>query len=179
MPEPHKHCHHCGESYDFDMRRADEWPRTCGACGETVWRNPLPVVVSIVRVGNGLLTVRRDIEPERGKLAFPGGYIDYGETWHEAAARELFDETSDLIDVHPDYFELLGVENASNGNILIFCACRKVILSVDDKDIEEFKPNLEVSELKVIHTPIELAWETHTKFAKGYFEGKMAWPAST
>jgi hypothetical protein len=177
MPEPHKHCHHCGEPYDFDVREADLWPRTCGACGEAGWRNPLPVVVSIVRVGNGLLTVRRDIEPERGKLAFPGGYIDYGETWQEAAARELFEETSNLIDVDPDYFELLGIENAANGNILIFCASKR--RWVDDRDIENFKPNLEVSELRVIHTPTKLAWETHTKFAKGFFDGKMAWPAST
>jgi len=44
---------------------------------------------------------------------------------------------------------------------------------------KNFKPNLEVSELRVIHTPTKLAWETHTKFAKGYFEGGMAWPVST
>jgi ADP-ribose pyrophosphatase YjhB (NUDIX family) len=165
------YCHDCGAPYAFDDRLTKQWPRTCESCHRTVWKNPIPVVVSIVRVnGPGLLTVRRNIEPEKGKLAFPGGYIDYGETWQQAAARELYEETSTLIDVDPDYFELLGVEHASStGNILIFCHCLKVIQSVDDKDIENFKPNPEVSELRVIHTPTELAWPTHTEFAKRYF----------
>jgi 8-oxo-dGTP pyrophosphatase MutT (NUDIX family) len=175
VPEAHKHCHHCGEAYILLHTRTKTWPRTCGVCGETVWRNPIPVVVSIVRVGTGLLTVRRDIEPERGKLAFPGGYIDYGETWQQAASRELFEETSEMILLNPENFSLLGIENASNGNILIFCACRDVILSLD---VDEFEPNPEVTELEVIQSPTALAWATHTKFAKRYFEGGKAWPGS-
>jgi ADP-ribose pyrophosphatase YjhB (NUDIX family) len=181
MPEPHKHCHHCGTAYDFDDRLTKQWPRTCGACGETIWKNPVPVVVGIVRViGSGLLTVRRDIEPARGKLAFPSGYMDLGETWREALAREIHEETSELLDIDPKYFELLGVENATTTDaLLIFGACKKVIWSVDEKDLEQFKSNHEVSELRIIHSPVELAWPTHTEFAKRYFEAGKAWPEFT
>jgi 8-oxo-dGTP pyrophosphatase MutT (NUDIX family) len=37
--------------------------------------------------------VRRAIPPARDTLALPGGFIDYGESWQNAAARELREET--------------------------------------------------------------------------------------
>lgn len=175
--EPHKHCHFCGESYDFEIRRAKEWPRACEACGERVWCNPTPVIVSLVefRQHEALLVVRRDIEPEKGELAFPGGYIDRWETWQEAAARELNEETSGLVQIEPKHFQLLGVENATNGNLLIFCASTTPLHHIQFQDIRDFNPNSEVSELKVIDSVQKLAWETHTKWARRYFEGEP-WP---
>lgn len=180
MSKPHTFCHYCGEQYS-----SSAWPRTCGACGNTTWRNPIPVVVSLVRVrynksdpeGDGLLVVRRSIEPRHGELAFPGGYVDYGESVQQAAAREVCEETSGLIDLHHDYFEVLEVEKAStNENLLIFCLSRKVVCSIGPEDLEQFKGNPEVSELRLIHSPMELAWPTHTDLARKYFKGEIAWP---
>lgn len=172
MREPHKHCHYCGEPYDSS--RVQQWPRTCGACHETAWMNPKPVVVVPVKiVGGGLLTVRRNIEPEKGKFAFAGGYIDHGETWQQAAARELREETSGLVQLVPEDFSFLGVATASNKNVLIFAVPKNVILSVD---VSKFEPNPEVSELKILRAPAPLAWSTHTQFAHAYFVGNMQWP---
>lgn len=177
---PHTFCHYCGVKHT-----SESWPRTCGACGNTTWRNPTPVVVSLVRVrfneadpnGDGLLVVRRAIEPEIGELAFPGGYVDYGETIQEAAARELAEETNGLVDLDPRYFVVHDIEKASsNENLLVFCLSRKVVRSVEYADLEQFKPNPEVSELRLIHSPVELAWPTHTDLAKRYFEGVIRWP---
>ena len=41
----------------------------------------------------GVVVIRRDIEPFRGELALPGGFIETGESWREAAVRELSEET--------------------------------------------------------------------------------------
>ncbi len=55
--------------------------------------NPLPVAVMLVPAAGGLVVIRRGIEPAKGLLALPGGYINLGESWQQAAARELFEET--------------------------------------------------------------------------------------
>src|SRR3954469_7529832 len=84
----HDHCSYCGAPFIVDQ----PWPRACAGCANVSYLNPVPVAVLLLPVGGGLLCVRRDIEPGRGKLALPGGFIDVGETWEEAAVRELREE---------------------------------------------------------------------------------------
>src|SRR5262245_47355678 len=93
-------CSYCGTAYATPL----VYPRTCAneACGVTVWDNPIPFAWALgpVSLGGrtGLLVVRRGIEPQRGKLALVGGFIEAHEPWHVAAAREVREETSVIID---------------------------------------------------------------------------------
>ena len=98
------HCTYCGNPYAVDAG----WPRTCPSCGNRSYRNPLPVVVAMVPMGNGLVGVRRNIEPSRGRLTLPGGYLDCDETWQEGASRELLEETG----VSTGIQRLVGVYSA-------------------------------------------------------------------
>ncbi len=41
--------------------------------------NPVPVAVAVVPYKNKLIGIRRGIEPRKGQIAFPGGYINSGE----------------------------------------------------------------------------------------------------
>ncbi len=86
MAERHSHCSWCGSPFASDQ----PWPRLCRACGHTSYLNPLPVAVVLLPVGAGLVVIRRNTEPRKGTLTLPGGYIDYGETWQQAAGREAF-----------------------------------------------------------------------------------------
>ena len=70
----------------------------------------------VVEGGDGrVLFVRRAKEPARGLLAFPGGFVDFGETAEGAARREAREETG--IDVEglrflgswPNLYEWRGV----------------------------------------------------------------------
>lgn len=69
------------------------WPKVCSACPHREWGNPLPVVVILCPVLGQMLLQRRNINPARGQLALPAGYVNPGESPQEASARELREET--------------------------------------------------------------------------------------
>jgi ADP-ribose pyrophosphatase YjhB (NUDIX family) len=66
----------------------------CPHCGHTValYRNPVPTADVIIRIGNGIVLIKRK-NPPYG-WAIPGGFIDYGESAESAAVREALEETS-------------------------------------------------------------------------------------
>lgn len=62
------------------------------------------VVTAFVASGKRLLWMQRDIEPQRGKWAIPGGFLENEETLAEGAARELREETG--VDLPPSRLSL-------------------------------------------------------------------------
>ena len=54
---------------------------------------------------DGILLVKRDIEPQKGKWVIPGGYVDRGEEVDKAAIRETREECGIDIELR----RLLGV----------------------------------------------------------------------
>lgn len=57
----------------------------------TVYRNPLLTVDIIIKIGDGVVLIKRK-NPPHG-WALPGGFVDYGESVEAAAARESGEET--------------------------------------------------------------------------------------
>ncbi|GIJ24857.1 NUDIX hydrolase [Micromonospora qiuiae] len=163
-PVAYSHCSYCGTVYPAEAG----WPRLCVACGETVWRNPLPVAVALLPVrtpsGLGVVVVRRDIEPARGLLALPGGFIEYGEQWQDALVRELREETGLLAD--PADAELVAVHSAPAGGTMMIFGKLPV------RPIEELPPSAptaEATEWLVLTEPTELAFTTHTRVLADFF----------
>ena len=159
----HSHCSYCGTAYPTDA----PWPRVCPGCTETTWRNPLPVAVLMLPVHTGpdttgLVVVRRDIEPARGQLALPGGFIETGETWQEAAVRELREEAGLIGD--PAQVRLVDVVSTF-GTINIFGR----LPAVDWSDLPQSAPTEEASEWLVLTGAAPLAFPSHTDVAAAYF----------
>ncbi len=91
-----KHCPHCG-SAEFVAASNKEF--CCHACGFHFFTNSAAAVAAIIldREGRVMLT-RRAVEPWKGMLDLPGGFVDPGEGLEEALVRELKEE----LDFEPD-----------------------------------------------------------------------------
>lgn len=151
-------CSYCGEKFHCD----ELWPKGCQHCGNTNYLNPIPVVVLLVPVGNGLVVARRNIEPQKGTLVLPGGYLDLGETWQEGAARELVEETGILISA--DDITLFDVSNGLDNTLVISGLAAKQPRSC----LKPFS-SLETQEIDVIEEPINLGFPLHNLLVKRYF----------
>ncbi|HEX6967287.1 MAG TPA: NUDIX domain-containing protein [Micromonosporaceae bacterium] len=154
----HSHCSYCGTAFPSTAG----WPRVCVACEQTTWRNPLPVAVAVLPVltatGIGVVAVRRDIEPARGQLALPGGFIEYGEDWRDALVRELREETGLLAEAED--VRLFDVQSAPTGRtIMVF----GVLPAQPAASLPPSAPTAEATEWLVLTEPTELAFSTHTR----------------
>ena len=164
MAHRHAHCSWCGAPFGAEQ----PWPRTCASCGNTSYLNPLPVAVALVPVDQGgLLVVRRGIEPKLGQLALPGGFIDWGETWQQAIAREVFEETQLRVD--PERVRDLCALSTPT-NVLIF----GVTEPLTQADWPAFCPTSETTERLVLYGPQALAFPLHTEAARRYFASLSA-----
>jgi ADP-ribose pyrophosphatase YjhB (NUDIX family) len=85
-------CLRCGHPLVERMSYGKLRP-VCSVCGFIDFRGPIvAVVVLVLREGRALM-VRRAVDPQKGRWAFPAGFVDYGEDPREAAAREIHEET--------------------------------------------------------------------------------------
>lgn len=158
MEKKHSHCSYCGCRFTQQQL----WPRRCSGCGRTSYLNPLPVVVMLLPLAGGLVVVRRNIEPSRGTLTLPGGYLDLGETWQEGAKRELLEETG--IDLGDSAVRLYDVQNGLDDTLVVFGLAEEQPSTV----LRPFS-SAETQEVTMIYEPVELGFPLHTEVVAQYF----------
>ena len=93
MHEPFRHFNACPRCGAPGPGEASPNPFRCGACGFLLYFNAASAVGAVmVRDDGHVLLVERARDPGRGKLAMPGGFVDFGETAEEALRREVREE---------------------------------------------------------------------------------------
>lgn len=170
-PTRDRHCSYCGTAYAEPLR----YPRRCpdAACGIEVWANPIPVCVVLVPVrrgeDTGLLVLRRGIEPKKGALALPGGFLEEHETWQAGGARELREELD--VEVDPagiDPFWFASTEPRPD-RVLLFATAA----AVDAGALPPFSPNHEMAERGAVFGPDGLdevfGFSLHAEAARRWF----------
>ena len=96
------HCPGCGAA-------APNWPEAkqlrCAACGFTLYLNAAAAVAALIHADDGrMLFAERGVDPGRGLLDLPGGFVEYDESAESALARELEEE----LGVRPATLRYLG-----------------------------------------------------------------------
>lgn len=109
-----KHCPRCAAARTSE---GDAVRFICEACGFVYYYNvAVSAAVVITNLQGELLLVRRARDPGKDKLAFPGGFIDRGETAENAAMREVREECGVRLDSvaflisHPNLYSYREVE---------------------------------------------------------------------
>ena len=110
-----------------------------------LYRNTPTVVVVLVPLRGGLLMIRRALPGEgQGRLALPGGFQMLGQTWQEAGAREVLEETG--VPIEAASLQVVAVETTPDRRQnLLFCQSPPVTHE------GAFRHDAEVSEVLVIH----------------------------
>lgn len=148
--------------------------KSCGQCGLDIFENPIPVVVALVPVRDqdriGLLVLRRGIEPGRGKLALPGGFLEM-EAWQTGLSRELEEETRLVLG--PEVWSPFGFASSEPqpNRLLAFATCPAVTAA----DIPAFTPSDETEALGLVFNPDQLdalmAFPLHLAQIQAWFAG--------
>ena len=114
MPGEFNYCQRCGKRLEEKHIEGMLRPY-CNACGYVVFLDPKVAAVALVVDGDGIVMVKRGVEPEYGKWAFPSGYVDRGEVVEAAAVREVKEETG--LDVALD--RLIGVYSLKGSPVVL------------------------------------------------------------
>mgnify|MGYP003754676329 CR=1 FL=1 len=110
-------------------------------------RNPKPmdikkrysVLIPIVKNNNRLEIIyevrAKDLETQPGEISFPGGEVEAGESFEEAAIRETIEE----LNIHKENIEILGELDylISYAGLTIHC----FVATISGVNVDKIKPN--------------------------------------
>lgn len=129
------------------------------------YSNPTPVAVIVLPVDDGYLILKRTIEPYIGSLAFPGGYVNTGETWQEACSRELLEEAG--VSIKSQEISLIDVKSSVKSNVVLIFGKGPQLKS---KDIDLNFISNESAELQILTEFKELAFPLHSEVFQSLFD---------
>lgn len=166
QPLRDSHCASCGARFPD----TSVWPRTCARCGARAYGNPLPVAVALQPVydkaGTGLVVITRAIEPAKGTVALPGGFVDHDEDWRHAVVRELKEETGIEAAVHD--VRLADALSSQDGHLLLF----GVLPTRPAAELPSSVPTDETDGRHILREPARLGFPLHTLAVRAWFEGR-------
>lgn len=141
----------------------------CLFCGYKKYINSIPVAVAIIPVlaqdKIQILAVRRNISPNKGELALPGGFQEV-ENIIECLKREVQEECKIIVEIDNNYNQLVLSSHPIPNRTLIFFVCKMIEMSKIDFTIQ----NEETTELCLIEEHTSLAFPLHEQAVKWFID---------
>ena len=153
--ETHEHrdpdyqfCPVCGHALHAELLKSSEPERlVCNHCNFVFYLDPKVVTGVIGTIDGKIVLLRRGIEPSYGKWAFPGGYVDRGETLENAAIRETKEEVNLDVEIEA----LLNVYSYRGEPVIVIVYVVRIVGG-------ELCPGDETIEVKTF-SPKEIPWQ--------------------
>ncbi len=83
---------YCPECKNTNLEFAGDKRFRCMNCGWEYYHNTASATTGFIEKEDKVLVIERNREPGKGMLAFPGGFVDPGESLEEAFVREISEE---------------------------------------------------------------------------------------
>lgn len=139
------------------LKKIDAQKRqVCLDCGFIYYQNPTPAVAVIVTIDGKLVLVKRKYEPFAGLWSLPAGFMEYGESAQECAAREAKEETNLKIKTGPLVGVYNGVDDPRAHVVLVVyqgqALTRNLVAGDDASQVDLFNPK---------NLPKDIAFKAH------------------
>lgn len=140
-------CLDCGLEMGWGQPPGENRPRHhCRACGFIHYENPKIVLGTLPIQGDKVALIRRGIEPRAGYWAYPGGFMELGESTQEGARRETMEETQLEVEVGP----LLNIYSRPHAHVVTIIYLARIV----GGKLEPGPESLEVA----LFGPDEIPW---------------------
>lgn len=164
------YCPQCGAAFQETGLATGERQR-CDGCGRVQYLNPAPGVTVLIRSATGEILIGRRAAsaPYGNKWCLPGGYIEFEESFIDAAHREVLEETDLEI-------RLRGVVNVVSNHLDDLHHTLVIVLLAD---VSGGSPRAgdDLTELlwidRTVHLGIDYAFEADKRIIDCYFQGNL------
>ena len=133
----------------------------CVECDRIIYSDPKVAVAAIIPLDDGIVLLKRAIEPQLGMWSFPSGYVDRGEKLERALEREVMEECGLVVKVK----WLVGVYSEAGESVVL------VVYSAEPVS-GELVAGDETSEARVftLDAMPELAFEHDDRIVRDWLE---------
>ncbi|MDQ3238048.1 MAG: NUDIX domain-containing protein [Actinomycetota bacterium] len=137
---------------------------SCPLCGRSWYRNSSPAVGAAIVEGDRVLVTVRGIEPEKGRMDLPGGFVEVGEPPRDALAREAREELGVEVEVEERPMLLAVHTYGADGEYVLAIGFRARIISGEPSPADDVAEIRWVSEDEI--DALDFAWEHDRRIAR-------------
>ena len=159
--EPYRFCPADGTK--LEAKGGESRGAACPTCGRSWYRSSAPAVGAAIVDGKRVLVTVRGIEPEKGRMDLPGGFVEVGEHPRDAITREAREELAVKVEVEERPMPLAVHTYGADGEYVLAIAFRARIVSGEPDPADDVAELRWVSEAEI--DSLDFAWEHDRKIA--------------